>query len=242
MEAGKMQDKAFPTTHWSLICRAGHEDAQVRQQALSEICQLYWPPVYAFIRSRGYAPHDAEDLTQDFFAELLRHNDFAKADQSLGRLRTYILTGIKNHLASDYHRRTAQKRGGDRVILSLDVDSAESRCLIPHPTDEVTPEKVFERQWVITLMEGVVRTLEALYLEKDQAGLFDSLKPYIMTTLPPTPQADLAKELSMSEVALRTAIHRLRQRYAKLLRQAVKATLDDHENVEAEISYMMTVL
>lgn len=241
MEAEEIQDKSFPTTQWSLISRARNADPKVQHEALSEICQLYWPPVYAFIRSRGYSPHDAEDLTQDFFAELLNHNDFAKANVGMGRLRSYLLTAIKNHLASEYRRNTCLKRGGTKVILSLDADSAETRCLIPQPLDEMTPEKVFERQWVITLMERVVVDLESIYAVKKQEALFIALKPYIMTTSRSMPQADIAEKLGMSEAALRVAVHRLKQRYANLLRQTVKSTLGEDENVETEISHMMTV-
>ncbi|SKB00625.1 RNA polymerase sigma-70 factor, ECF subfamily [Prosthecobacter debontii] len=239
MDEGKSQAKPFPTTQWTLIYRVAHEDPQVREHALSEICELYWPPVYAFIRSRGYAPHDAEDLTQGFFAKILTRNDLARADMQTGKLRSYLLTAIKNHLNTEYRRDESLKRGGGKIILSLNREAAESRCLIPEPIDELNPEKVFERQWTITIMESVVTSLEALYASKNQTQLFEALKPYIITSTEQPPQAEIAHRLGMTESAIRVSIHRMRQRYAELLRQIVHSTLEQGEDVDAEISHMM---
>ncbi len=239
MDEGNSRLKPFPTTQWSLIVRAAADDPAERDQALAEIYALYWPPVYAFIRSRGHSPHDAEDLTQGFFAELLRRNDFAKADSAHGRLRSYLLTAASNHLNSEYRRETRQKRGGGAVLLSFDVVDAEARCLIPEPMDDLTPDRVFERQWAITVMEGVVSALAQRYAEKGQSELFNTLKPFINAADSSGPQGSLASQLGMTEQALRVAIHRLRQRYAEVLRQTVKTTLGHGENVEEEIACLM---
>lgn len=240
MDEGNHRPLAFPTTQWSLIVRAAAADPAEREKALTEICTLYWPPVYAFIRSRGYSPHDAEDLTQGLFAELLERNDFAKADSDHGRLRSYLLTTAKNHLNSTYRRENCQKRGGGAVLLSFDTVDAEARCLIPEPVDDVTPERVFERQWAITLMEGVVNCLAARYAEKGQTTLFNTLKPFIHASESAPPQGDLAQGLGMSNQAFRVAVHRLRQRYAETLRQTVKSTLGPEEDVDEEIARMMS--
>lgn len=230
---------AFPTTQWSLIVRAAAADPAEREKALAEICTLYWAPVYAFIRSRGHSPHDAEDLTQGLFAELLERNDFAKADSNHGKLRSYLLTSATNHLHSAHRRETRQKRGGGAVVLSFDTVDAESRCLIPEPVDALTPDRVFERQWAISVMESVVSILAQRYADKGQAELFNTIKPFINTTEGTTAQALLAGQLGMTEQALRVAIHRLRQRYGEVLRQTVKATLGSGENVEEEIACLM---
>lgn len=239
MDEGNSRQKSFPTTQWSLIVRAANDDPAEREKALAEICTLYWPPVYAFVRSRGNPPHDAEDLTQGFFAELLRRNDLAKVDAAHGRLRNYLLTTVRNHLNSEFRRDTSQKRGGGAVMLSFDVVDAEARCHIPEPMDDVTPDRVFERQWAITVMECVVSTLEQRYAEKGQIDLFNALKPFINAANIAGRQGDLARELGMSEQALRVAIHRLRQRYGEILRQTVKATLGSGESVEDEIACLM---
>jgi RNA polymerase sigma-70 factor (ECF subfamily) len=219
MDEGNSRIKPFPTTQWSLIVRAAAADPADREKALAEICELYWPPVYAFIRSRGNSPHDAEDLTQGLFAELLERNDFAS-----------------NHLVEAHRHKHRLKRGGYDVILSIDAEAAEMRCLIPEPRDEMSPDRVFERQWAITVMEGVVTALQERYEQKGQRDLFHALKPFLMA-ISAAPQAE---KLGMSAQTLRVSLHRLRQRYAELLRQAVKNTLGPHENVEDEIAHLMS--
>ncbi|MBK8039225.1 MAG: sigma-70 family RNA polymerase sigma factor [Verrucomicrobiaceae bacterium] len=239
MDPGNSRLKPFPTTQWSLIMRAAAVDPADREKALAEICELYWPPVYAFIRSRGNSPHDAEDLTQGLFAELLERNDFARADANHGRLRSYLLTAASNHLNSAHRRENRQKRGGGAVLLSFDAVDAEARCLIPEPMDDLTPDRVFERQWAITVMEGVVSLLAQRYADKGQTELFNALKPFINTTESLSPQTELAQRLGMTDAALRVAIHRLRQRYGEVLRQTVKTTLGHGENVDDEIACLM---
>jgi RNA polymerase sigma-70 factor (ECF subfamily) len=239
MDEGNSRIKPFPTTQWSLIVRAAAADPADREKALAEICELYWPPVYAFIRSRGNSPHDAEDLTQGLFAELLERNDFARADANHGRLRSYLLTSASNHLVEAHRHKHRLKRGGYDVILSIDAEAAEMRCLIPEPRDEMSPDRVFERQWAITVMEGVVTALQERYEQKGQRDLFHALKPFLMA-ISAAPQAELAEKLGMSAQTLRVSLHRLRQRYAELLRQAVKNTLGPHENVEDEIAHLMS--
>jgi RNA polymerase sigma factor (sigma-70 family) len=239
MEQGNSRLKPFPTTQWSLIVRAAADDPADREKALAEICELYWPPVYAFIRSRGHSPHDAEDLTQGLFAELLERNDFAKADSAHGRLRSYLLTSASNHLTEMHRHKHRQKRGGYDVILAIDAEVAELRCLIPEPRDDMTPDRVFERQWAITVMEGVVTALQERYEEKGQGEIFQALKPFLTATVT-APQAELAEKLGISAQTLRVSLHRMRQRYAELLRQSVKNTLGPQENVEDEIAHLMT--
>lgn len=240
MDAGKTSHQPFPSTQWSLIVRAAAGDPAEREQALTEICSSYWPPVYAFIRSRGNAPHDAEDLTQGFFEELLKRDDFAKADASRGRLRNYLLSAAKNYLNGMHRREQRQKRGGGIQIVSFDAKDAEGRCLIPEPVDEVSPEKVFDRQWAITLLEEVALALATRYDENGQGKLFKALRPYVNFTEMQRPQQQLAEELGMTDQALRVAIHRLRQRYGELLRDTVRATLGSDESVDEEIGHLMT--
>lgn len=239
MDEGNSRLKSFPTTEWSLIVRAASADPIDRERALSEICVMYWPPVYAFIRSRGNSPHDAEDLTQGLFAEMLGRNDFAKADANHGKLRSYLLTAAKNHLFSVHRRDSTQKRGGEALPLSFDALDAEARCLIPEPMDSLTPELVYERQWAITVMESVVMQLEMRYAEKGRAQLFHALKPFINAGESEASLRELAAQLGMTYQALRVAIHRLRQRYGEQLVQTVKSTLGHGESVEDEIGRLM---
>lgn len=240
MNEGRDQFKPFPTTQWSLIVRAGDSDPVARHQALSEICNLYWLPVYAFIRSRGNIPADAEDLTQGLFAELIERNDFAKADASRGKLRSYLLTAAKNHLVGQHRKNRTHKRGGQAITLSIDTGTAESRCHVPEPVDEFTPEKAFHRQWAITIMENVVNELAGAYARKDKGELFSALRPYIQVELEPGSQSELASRLGMSDQALRVAVHRLKQRYAETFRRIVKSTLGPEENVDEELAALLS--
>lgn len=219
--------------------RVAAADPVEREQALAEICALYWRPVYAFVRSRGYPPHDAEDLTQGLFARLLEHNDFAKVDSAQGRLRSYLLTAAQHFLITEHRRGQSLKRGGGAVLLSLDAEKAEVECLIPEPADEMTPERVFDRQWALTVMESVVRDLEARYAEKGQAELFAALKPCLLTTVESSRAAETARHLGLTEQAVGIKRHRLRQRYAEMLRKTVRATLGTRGDVEAEIRHLL---
>lgn len=239
MEPNPKPQSPFPTTQWSLIMRAASDDPVDRDKALAEIYTLYWPPVYAFIRSRGYPPHDAEDLTQGLFAELLQRNDFAKTDSAHGRLRSYLLTSAKNHVNSEHRREHRQKRGGDAILFSIDAATAEHRCLIPEMVDDKTPDQIFDQQWAITVMEELVQQLRARYAEKQQSDLFTALLPFIQAGGSPTSQREIANQLNMSEQAVRVAVHRLRQRYAEQLRLIVKATLGAGESVDDEIAHLM---
>ncbi len=231
--------KPFPTTQWSLIGRAASADSVDREQALAEICRLYWPPVYAFIRSRGHQQHDAEDLTQGLFAELLERDDFRKVNHQSGKLRSYLLTAAQNYLASEQRKNHRLKRGGGSPLLSLDLITAEARCMMPEPCDDLTPDRVFERQWAVTVMEQVVLQLAAIYREKNRQALFDALSPFLRTESALPDQAETASRLGMSPQALRVALHRLRQRYAECLRKTVRSTLGPDGQVEEEIQYLM---
>ena len=217
--------------------RANGGSPEERQRALADLCQLYWPPVYAFIRSGGHTPHDAEDLTQGFFAQFLRRQDFQKTDASRGRLRSYLLAAAKHYLSDERRKEGRQKRGGEVTILSFDAAEAESRCLMP--ADDMTSERVYVRQWATTLLENVIQRLEESYVRKEKGPLFEALKPFIMSGADTEKQAEIAKSLDMSDAAVRVAVHRLRQRYAVLLREAVSDTLGPNEDLETELRELM---
>ncbi len=223
-----------------MVARLADSDEGARHQALDEICELYWPPVYAFIRCRGKSPADAEDLTQGLFAELLERGDFGRADPLLGKLRTYLLTAATRFLASDWRHQHRQKRGGRSVLLSIDALRAEARCAIPEPVDGLSPDLAFDRHWAISLMEAVVAELAETYGKKDRAELFAAIRPFIQVDREPDNQRDLAASLNMSEPALRVAVHRLRQRYAATLRETVRSTLGPEESVEEELEALLS--
>lgn len=241
MEEGLTGKYAFPTTRWTLVAQASGERAADRQKALETLCQIYWPPVYAFIRSKGADHAEAEDLTQGFFVELLSRSDFEKASKERGRLRTFLLSSAKNFMTNDWRHRNRQKRGGGAAVISLDLEQKEGGAGILEPSDEVTPEVLFERQWTLTLLGQVLTELGRRYGEKGQSELFENLKPIIAEGPGALDYALVAEELDMKENAVKVAAHRLRNRYARLLRETIADTVVDEAEVEAELRHLMTV-
>ncbi len=239
MEEGHSRYRPFPETRWSLVVRAGGKDDPEQHRALADLCALYWPPVYAYIRSQGHAPHDAEDLTQGFFAKFLERNDFSRTDSSRGKLRSYLLASAKHYLSTERRDAGRLKRGGGAVHFSIDAAAGEARRAFVEPADDLSPDRLFDRQWAISLLEAVVGTVEASYRESGQEAVFAALRPFIQSGGEPAGLAAIAGSLGMSENALRVAIHRLRQRYAKALREAVADTLAEGEDPAAELRQLM---
>ncbi len=230
----------FATTHWSVVLRAKEEDETNAHKALSELCQTYWYPLYAYVRRRGYNSHDAEDLTQGFFTRLLKLNSFADIRKERGKFRSFLMASMKHYLADEWDKASAQKRAVEKTI-SLDAEKAEHRYLI-EPIDEATPERLFERQWALTLLESVVRRLNKEYDASGHGVLFGKLRFAIMGDKSAVPYAELAKDLRMTEESVRVAVHRIRQRYRQVLREEISHTVTTESEVSDEINYLRSIL
>lgn len=230
----------FATTHWSVVLAAGRSDIPQAQDALEKLCQIYWYPLYAYVRRRGYSPADAEDLTQQFFAWLLERDWLGRADQQRGRFRSFLLTSISNFLANEWDKARTQKRGGGRVV-SLQRDEAETRCT-REPVDNLTPEQSFEWRWALTLLEQVMNRLNAEFARDGKTELFEALKPCLLGERAAQPYAALASKLAMTEGSVKVAVHRLRQKYRQLLRNEIANTVAKPEEVEEELRYLFAVL
>jgi len=236
----------FATTRWTLVTAAGNRNTPESRKALSDLCRLYWYPVYAFVRRRGYSADDALDLTQGFFARLIDKNDLAAADRSRGRFRAWLLTAVKHYLANEWDKATAEKRGGGRAVFSFDIDPADAESRYRRePAHQVTPEHIFDRRWALTLLE---QTLESLESESDREGkkdLFAALKPTLTAdgrdSADPS-YRDLAARLNTSEGAIKVAAHRLRRRYRELLREQIAETVAREEDVDEEIRDLFAAL
>jgi len=240
MEGDGTRIHAFPETSWTLVARAGDFGSPaLREQALTELCRIYWQPIYSFIRLQGHSPHDAEDLTQGFFARFLRRNDVVGIDASRGRLRCYLITAVKNHLINEHKRDLRQKRGGANRMLSIDAIAAERHRRVPEPRDLLTPERAFDRQWALTLLDCVVQTLAERYQREGKGDLFVSLKDFVGPRGDRPKGAELAETLGMSEAALRVAVHRFRERYRECLLATVGDTLAPGEDAEEELRHLM---
>src|SRR5687767_2624353 len=210
----------FATTHWSVVLTAQGSDSTVAHAALSSLCRTYWYPLYAFVRRQGHSPHDAQDLTQEFFARLLAKNYLAIADRERGKFRSFLLASLKHFLANEWNRAQAAKRGGGRELISLNDEEAEGRYAL-EPADNTTAERIFERRWATTLLDQVVARLRDEYVRAEKAGWYDALKNCLTVDSRSAPYAELATRLKTSEGAIKVAVHRLRQRYREVLREEI---------------------
>ena len=232
------QAQSFPTTLWTVIRHAGHDETAQAQAALAQLCQGYWYPLYSFVRHKGYSAHDAQDLTQSFFAQLLEKRGFGRADPEQGRFRTFLLASLKNFLANDSDRSHALKRGGGKTIVSLDPESGESRYRL-EPSHDLTPERHFERQWAVTLLDQVLSALRDEYRADGKGDLFEELKASL--TGQTETYAVIAARLKRSEGAIKVAVHRLRHRYREQIRARIAETVAEDE-IEDELRHLMAAL
>lgn len=209
--------------------------------ALEGLCQTYWYPLYAFVRRQGCQPDEAADLTQGFFARLLEKDWLADVDQQKGRFRNFLMASIKHYLSNERAKARAQKRGGGCRIISMDIETAETRLRL-EPVETTTPEKLFERQWALTLLEEVLATLRQEYLQQDKGSIFDAIKGCLTGPRDQQPYATMAQQLDCTEGHVRVLVHRLRQRYRQLLRAAVAGTVTSSDEVDAEMEHLRQIL
>jgi RNA polymerase sigma-70 factor (ECF subfamily) len=226
----------FLTTHWSVVQNARATDSKQAKAALETLCRAYWYPLYAFVRRLGHSPHDAEDLIQGFFAQCIEKRYLHTADQKKGRFRSFLLIALKRFLANEWDRARTRKRGGDRAIISLD---AEQRYAA-EPSESLSPDKLYERRWALTLLENVLTQLKAEQAAAGRLAVFTELQPVL--TSRGTPYATLAARLGLSEGAVKVAVHRLRQRYRELLEHEIANTVTSPAEIDEERRYLLRIL
>ncbi len=225
---------AFANTRWSLVLAAGEES----KTALSDLITIYWYPLYAFARRRGVESHAAEDLVQGFFAVLIEKGYLRAADRERGRFRTFLLTAFRHYMSKEREKAAAQKRGGDRVHLSLDFESGEERYRL-EPESDLTPERLFEREWALTLLEHVLSELEETAAHKGKGKLFAQLRPFLTSGSPAPSAADAADRLNMTSGAFQVALHRLKRQYRDALRAGIAETVQTPAVINDEIRRLM---
>jgi RNA polymerase sigma factor (sigma-70 family) len=232
----------FATTRWSLVLAAGQRRENARAaEALENLCRIYWYPLYAYIRRRGYTPEDAEDLTQEFFARLLARDYVARADPHSGKFRSFLLAGI-NHLLSDERDKALRlKRGGGQKVISFDEGAAEARYRM-EPVDRMTPERLFERSWIAALLARAAGRLREEYETAGKAGLHDQLTEFRLDATGQRAYGEVATQLGLSESAVKSAILRLRRRHHQLVREEIAETVADPSEVDNEIYYLLRTL
>ena len=240
------QSDFFPSTQWSVVLASGRSEAEpeVAQAALAELCQTYWAPLYSFVRSRGYTVHDAQDLTQSFFAYLIEHQIYARVDRQKGRFRSFLLASLKNFLAHASDRERTLKRGGGQKFLPLheeQIDNAES--LFQAHSCSSNEDRIFDRSWAAALVAAGLERLAADYKGESKEKLFKELRVFLGGGVgSPPPYAELAVRLRMTESTLRTQVTRLRARYREALHAEVRRTVETEAQAQEELHVLLRVL
>jgi RNA polymerase sigma factor (sigma-70 family) len=241
MPSSSPRDSHTHTTRWDLVLAAGSTNSAAARPALDWICTTYWYRVYRYIRQRGYDADEAQDLTQDFFTDFLERRYVRTARPDLGLFRAFITTVLKHFLIDADRRRRRQKRGGDRVIVSLDFVDAERRHLA-EPLDTRTPEQQLDRAWALETMDLVVRKLRREYVERGRGAEFDALRPCLFNQLPEGGYRAIGETLGISEEAARSAAKRLRRRCYRLLGEHLAEPGADKQAVDEEIRFIIDAL
>ncbi len=233
----------FRTTRWSAIFVAAESQMPGSREALTALCRDYWYPIYAFARRDGHAPPDAQDLTQGFFLSLLQRRALKRVDPARGKFRSFLLASFKHYLCDEFDRARALKRGGGREFVFLDASDAETRFQY-EPVDELTPEKIYDARWAITLLSRAVDRLREECIACGEISRFEVLRAFVGAEIgqaPPTYE-EVAKTLGISLGAAKTWVHRFRKRYTALLREEVWRTVSDPNEIDDEIRALCDAL
>jgi len=229
------------TTRWSVVLAAGRTSQPAAREAMATLCGLYWQPLYAFIRRRGASKEEAEDMVQAFLAHVIEKESLRHADPGKGKFRSFLLTSLKNFLSDQRSKETALKRGGGVAPVSLDAEEAEGRYRL-EPADDATPERIFERQWAMTVIERAMTRLRERYARSGKEEHFEEMKIFLSGEKRPVPYAEVAKRLGVTELAVKVAVHRLRKRFRDALREEIAQTVAKTEQIDAELQALYAAL
>jgi RNA polymerase sigma-70 factor (ECF subfamily) len=232
---------SFATTHWSIVAQSALTDVPEAADALARLCEMYWPPIYSFIRRRGYPPADAQDLTQSFFAFFLRTKAYARTDQLHGKFRSFLLASVKNFLADNWDRSQALRRGGGYQFIPLDPEKAEAFYDAAGAPDS-TAERLFELRWAKALTASALDSLRTELEAEGKLELFEQLKAFVAggSVLPSYDDASVRTALPRATV--KTHVHRLRQRYREIVRREIARTVSAQHEIDEELRYLCNVL
>ncbi len=239
---GPSDAAGFAATRWTLVLAAARGNPTSRAaEAMAELCRLYWYPLYAYVRRRGHDIHEAEDLTQEFFLRLLAKNYLLGIDRQKGKFRAFLLASLKHFLANEWDRSQAQKRGGGQTILPISAADAENRYR-SEPWHDLTPEKLFERRWALTVLDHALARLQTALAFEGKQAVFERLKPFLTAGRETSDYAAAAADLQTTAGAVKTAVHRLRRRYRQLLRDEIAQTVASAAEIDEEIRYLFACL
>ena len=236
-----MGPRVFATTRWSVVLAAGDGDSSPARRALETLCGAYWYPIYVYVRRKGHGPDEAQDLTQEFFAQVIAKEHLRLADREKGKFRTFLLAMLDYFLAREWTRAHRQKRGGQFKFVSLDQQTPEERYRL-EPTDSDTPEKIYLRRWAIAALEQAMNTLEQECHAHGKGGMFAEVKELLSSDRDAPTYAEIGRRLNMGEGALRMTVLRLRRRYGELLRYEIAQTVGQPEEVDEEMRLLLGLI
>lgn len=236
------QDRAlFETTRWNTVIEAADAEAPHATEAFNELCQVYWRPLYVYLRRYGLGAPDAEDLTQGFLAHLLANQALRTVTPRKGKFRSFLLASLKNFLANERDKAHAQKRGGGELQIALSDPSVE-RCYQLEPVDHFTPDRIYERHWAHTVLDQAKKRLREEYTLGSKGERFEYLVGFLPGEQPPVSQAVAASRLCISEGAFRVELHRFRQRFGELLRVEIAQTVISRQEINEELRYLIEIV
>lgn len=232
--------RSFPHTRWSLILAATRKDAGESTVALEAVCRAYWPPLYAYVRRCGQSPHDAQDITQEFFRHLLEKRWLDSANPEKGKLRTFLIVMLKHFMSKEWRHASAQRRGGGQTHAPFDTAFAESHYA--EQSASLAPDEIYDRQWALTLLRVTLERLRDEFKSAGKPADFDALKDCLMAARGAIDYASLAARLGVKEGAARVAAHRLRKRFREIYREQISQTIEDNADLETEVRYLAGIL
>jgi RNA polymerase sigma factor (sigma-70 family) len=231
----------FATTLWTVVLDCKEGTGSQAREAMAQLCRTYWYPLYAYVRRSGVSEHDAQDLTQEFFARFIGKHYLKSVHQEKGKFRSFLLASLKHFLADEWDRGRALKRGGGAKMISLDDDTAETRYRL-EPAYELSAEKIYERRWALILLEQVLSRLEAEFVRDGKAALFNELQVFLQSGRGDGSYREVGERLNMSEGAIKVAVHRMRGRYRELLRAESQQTVATPEEIDGELRHLLAAL
>ncbi|MBL9139042.1 MAG: sigma-70 family RNA polymerase sigma factor [Verrucomicrobiales bacterium] len=238
---GRATGAPFATTHWTVVMEAGGADTEYSKRALEELCRIYWRPIYAYLRRVGNTPHDAQDLAQSFFGQLLNSGSLERVDPAKGRFRSFLLASLKHFMANEWDRARTLKRGGAVEFVSMSAEDCDVLAGLADAS-QPGPERWYDRQWALTLLDRVLSRLQGEFATSGKLVLWAQLRETLMSDRASVPYAVMAERLEMTEGAVKVAVHRLRQRYRDLLREEIAQTVTDPGQVDAELQDLFAAL
>lgn len=231
----------FDTTQWGLVISARDDASQIAKEALSELCQRYWRPVFAYVRTKGFSEEDAKDLTQEFFCDFVDRRFLRNVSQEKGLFRSFVIASVDNFIANEWRRRNTLKRGKGKQIFSIDASPSDWVMSIAS-SRELSPEQIYEQHWALNILDIALQRLESEFSARKASREFSAIRDVLTGSMDSLPYREIAEQLDKTEGAVKVMVHRARKRYGQLLREEVAHTVCSGDDVESEIRHLFDAL